>query len=734
MSRTSECERPIAVLIVDDDAAVRSLARRDLSKHGFAVSVVETGEEALEAYAARWPDVILLDIHLPDIDGFEVSRRLHELYGDQTAPILMLMGADDRHAFVKGYQAGATDLLLKPLEREALIHRLQYFVRAHRDRLELKRSEAMLRRAQRVVRMGSWEYDTESKQLTRSEEAKRIFGLRPDQSDAVSETDRASIFPADRERVLRAVRESLDLRKSFSIEHRILLEDGDVRHVRQLAEPLDTLDQEGTLWIGTIQDITHQAEALQRVRFLANYDRLTGLSNRSLFKRQVSESVECARLQDRQVGVVFLDIDRFKRINNSLGPSAGDQLLRTIVHRIQEVVRSSDRLGRTDSNEKRSMMGRSGGDEFMLLFPKINRPEDASLVANRILAVLREPFEIDDKNVTVTCSIGLAIYPDDGLDVETLMRNAETSMYCAKGCGGNCIQLFGDSKTTALVRRIAMEGQLRAALERQEFELHYQPKIELATGAVVGFEALLRWRSPELGLVSPSEFIPVAEEAGLIKSIGQWVIEAACRTSKQWQRAGLRRVPIAVNVSTHQFVTENLHELVSSILAKHKLEPHWLEIEITESAIMQDDEGAAATMRQLQKDGLRIALDDFGTGYSSLSYLKRFPLDTLKIDSSFVIDLPEDLDAAGIVQAIIAMAKVLDLTVIAEGVETEAQRSFLTSLGCDQMQGFLVSPAQAEEDAIRFLEPGLSVFEQKDCDTDGCDSFESGSEIRAAQG
>jgi len=710
LSCNRETERPITALVVDNDAIVHAFARSTLTNHGFVVAVAESGEEALEAYAAISPDVVLLDANLPGINGYEVSRKLHQLHGARTVPVLIFTGPNDRRALLRGYQAGATDCFQKPVESHVVILRSRIAVQAHRDKLDLEQRTSILRRAQRVVRMGHWEYDTESGHVEFSEEAKQIFGLLPEGSAASPETDRACVFPADQGRVFRALRESLDRHKRVSIEHRILLPDGEVRHVRQTAEPLDGTDPNGRFWIGTIQDITDQAKMLEKVRSLANYDLLTGLFNRSLFECHLSTSMERARIHAKHVGVLLLDIDRFKRINDRLGHDAGNRLLQTIVHRIQDVVRSSDRLGRTDPTEKQSTMGRSGGDEFMLLFPNMHRPEDATLVANRILAVLQDPFEINGKKVTVTGSIGVAIYPLDGLDVETLIRNAETSMYCAKGSGGNGIQYFGDTKTTALIKKIAMEEQLRSALERKEFELHYQPKIELATGMVVGFEGLLRWKNPELGLVSPAEFIPIAEETSLIQPIGRWVIEEACRTIKNWQRAGLRPVPIAVNVSTHQFGSEDLYELVSGTLARHELEPRWLEIEITESAIMQDCEGSAATLRRLQEDGLRISLDDFGTGYSSLWCLKRFPLDTLKIDRSFAIDLPHDHDAAGIVQAIIAMANALGLTVIAEGVETEDQRSFLTSIGCNQMQGFLVSPALPAEEVVRFLEPGFSVF------------------------
>lgn len=725
--------RTVTALVVDDDAGLRLVARAALMKHGFHVTLVETGEEALDVYAASRPDVVILDIYLPGIDGFEVSRNLHELYGDLTVPILMITAMNDRDAMLRGYQAGATDFLHKPLEWEVVVNRSLAAVNAHRDKLDLRQSESMLRRAQRVARMGSWEYDALSGETIWSEEAKRIIGLKPDRRETPSEIMQLRIFPEDQQRVLRAFRESLDLRKSFSVEHRILLPDGDVRHVRQLAEPTDERSGNGNLWVGTIQDITDQAEALERILFLANYDSLTGLSNRSLFTRQLSESVEFARVAERHVGVILFDIDRFKRVNDIFGHTAGDQLLRIVVRRIQDVIRISDQLGRADATEKRSTMGRSAGNEFMLLLPDIGRSKDVPLVTDRILAALQDPFELGGGDVAITGSVGVAIYPRDGLGVETLIRNAETALNCAKGCGGNNVRFFSDSKTTELIKKIAMEEQLRLALERDEFELYYQPKVELQTGAVVGFEGLLRWRNRELGLVSPAEFIPIAEETGLIEPIGQWVIEAACRTAKKWQDAGLRQVPIAVNVSTHQFGREDLYEFVTGALAENELEPCWLDVEITESALMQDEDVSVATLRRLQEVGVRIAIDDFGTGYSSLSSLKSFPLDALKIDRSFIVDLTQDRDSAGIVQAIIVMAKVLGLTVIAEGVETKGQRDFLSFFGCDQIQGFLVSPACREEDAVRFLEPELSVFEEDFDDRRNADDGELKSEVVALE-
>jgi len=387
----------------------------------------------------------------------------------------------------------------------------------------------------------------------------------------------------------------------------------------------------------------------------------------------------------------MIDVDRFKRINETLGHTAGDHILQVVADRLNSLVRNSDCIARKDSTDGEMEVARIGGNEFTLLLPRIVHPTDAGRVAQRIIEALPEPIELEDQSVTLHASVGISVYPIDGAESETLLRQADRAMSFAKSQGGNRFQYYTESLNETSLRRLVLESKLRDAVHDDRFHLLYQPRIDLRSGRVVGMEALLRWVEPELGFVSPDEFIPLAEEIGCISEIGRWVLGEACRQNKAWQDQGLQPVPVAVNVSSRQFSDTDLLELVTQVLKESDLDPRYLEIEITESVMVEDEVATTRTLEALRALGIRIALDDFGTGFSSLSYLRRLPLDILKVDRAFVMDLPEDDDAKGIIAAIIVMAHVLDLQVIAEGVETEEQKSFLRSIDCDEMQGYYFS-------------------------------------------
>jgi diguanylate cyclase (GGDEF)-like protein/PAS domain S-box-containing protein len=442
-----------------------------------------------------------------------------------------------------------------------------------------------------------------------------------------------------------------------------------------------------------------QAEA--RVLRLAHYDELTGLPNRSMFHQRVVRALGRARRRARQLAILFIDLDRFKNINDTLGHDAGDRVLDEIASRLRGCLRETDTVGRL------------GGDEFVVLIEEVADPAQVALVAQKVLAEVARPIVLDQQEVHITASIGISTYPADSEDMQNLMKNADISMYRAKELGKNNYQFYSAQMNVHTLERLAMESDLRRALERNEFVLHYQPKIDLVSGAISGMEALVRWRHPVKGLVQPGEFIALAEETGLIVPIGEWVLRTACTQNKAWQQAGLPHLCVAVNLSARQFMRDGLLQDVARVLAETGLTASLLELEITESMVVQNPAHAVALLDGLKAMGVRLSIDDFGTGYSSLSYLKRFPIDNLKIDRSFIQDLPADGEDAAITRAIIAMAHSLKLKVIAEGVETDRQRQFLRQHNCNEMQGFLYSKPLDTADFRALLQEAMAGVPSK---------------------
>ncbi len=446
---------------------------------------------------------------------------------------------------------------------------------------------------------------------------------------------------------------------------------------------------------GVFSDISERKESEQKIRALAYYDALTGLPNRRLFQDRLSLALPQMRRHQQQLAVMFIDLDLFKRINDTLGHDVGDEVLIEMAKRLKACVRESDTVSRM------------GGDEFTILQPEIKDPSNSLQLASRIVASLREPFISGDRELYVTSSVGIAIYPDDGETPEELTKNADTAMYRAKELGRNNYQLYTDAMNTASVERLTMENHLRHAIEREELDLNYQVKVDLVSQQTIGVEALLRWNSAEVGLVSPADFIPLAEANGMILPIGEWVLKRACMQAREWLDRGLPEIHVAVNVSSRQLHQDDLVETVIRTLGETGFEARCLEIELTESMLMENIAEVEPKLHRLRDLGVRIGIDDFGTGYSSLAYLKRLPLDTLKIDVSFIRDIPEDADDAEIVAAIIAMAHRLDLEVVAEGVEREEQVRFLRTLGCDQIQGYLVGRPLSAENIVSLLDRKL---------------------------
>ena len=537
----------------------------------------------------------------------------------------------------------------------------------------LLRSEENLNRAQAVARTGSWYLDIKANRLEWSAETYRMFGL-PQDTLMTMEILLASVHPEDREPLLVAWDGALH-GEPYDIEHRILV-DSEVRWVHERAELSFDAAGHPLFAVGTVQDVTDLRLARQQVEFMAHHDALTRLPNRVLARDRFEQAIALATRTAQKVALLFLDLDNFKTINDTLGHQAGDHLLQQVVARLTEVVRGSDTISR------------QGGDEFLVILSGLDDETGADAVAQHVVERLGQPMQVDGHELHTSVSIGISIFPDDGGEFDTLLKKADIAMYSAKESGRATYRFFTEEMNLHAFERLQLQNRLRYALDQNEFMLHYQPQVDLKSGRILGFEALLRWHSKELGMVMPGKFIPVAEESGLILPIGAWVLREACRQAREWQDSLGIGVPVAVNLSALQFRRGGLVETLAEVLEDTGLAPELLELELTESMLLHDIDAVLLAMDQIRKQGVDMSIDDFGTGYSSLTYLKRLPVNRLKIDQSFVRDMIADADDGSIVRAIIQMAHSLKLTVIAEGVETAEQAAWLQREGCEQAQGY----------------------------------------------
>jgi diguanylate cyclase (GGDEF)-like protein/PAS domain S-box-containing protein len=673
-----------SLLIVDDNEANRNLLCQYLERKGYVTTAAEGGRQALELVEKQPFDVMLLDIRMPELDGFAVLKLLRQSYTSADLPVIMVTANDESTDIVTALDLGANDYITKPVDFPVAMARIRTQVSRKRAEAARRDSDERYALAVRGSNDGLWDWNLHTKDVYFSPRWKAILGCAEDEIDNSLEGWFSHVHPEDRQRLEAAIMAHLDGQTPhFEQEHRLLHKDGNYRWVLSRGMAVRDATGKSSRIAGSLTDITERKVA----------DVLTGLPNRVLFLDRLGRALEHAKWsQDFLFAVLLLDLDRFKMINESLGHVIGDQMLSAMAHRLEDCLRNAaPRPGEGYT------IARLGGDEFAILLEGIQDINDATCVAERLQQQLAAPFTLGGHEVFTTASIGIALSATGYGRPEDLLRDADTAMYRAKAHGKACHEVFDTAMHARAVARLQVETDLRRAVERQEFRVVYQPIVALASGRLVGFEALVRWQHPHRGLVPPLEFIPVAEENGLIIPIGQWVLRTACQQIRAWQQQCSAHLPlsIGVNLSGKEFMQPNLAAQIAQVLEETALEPRSLQLEITESVLM--DHTAAGTLAQLRALGLELSMDDFGTGYSSLSYLHRFPMQILKIDRSFVNRMGAEGPNANIVRTIISLARDLGMQVIAEGVETAEHLDALRALNCGYGQGYFFSkPLDAE--------------------------------------
>jgi len=566
---------------------------------------------------------------------------------------------------------------------------------------DMQEKKRLLEESQRLAHIGSWKFNLLTKEFNWSDEIYRIFELSRGLSPSYKLFLKL-VHPEDRQNVYRSYREALKMQQGYEISHRLLFEDGSVKYVKEECET--SFDSDGTalVSIGTIQDITKQKlmenmlkEQKEILSHLAHHDTLTELPNRSLFHDRLAKAIQKAKRDNTKFAVFFIDLDRFKEINDSLGHDIGDEVLKEVADRFEAILRESDTLARL------------GGDEFTIIMENLQNGADASLLAMKILQSLSKPIIKDATSFYLSCSIGISLYPSDGSTVADLLKYADAAMYRAKEEGKGDFKFYSAEMTELALERVIMESSLRSGLHKREFEVYYQPQVKGATDQLIGMEALVRWNHPSMGVVSPSKFISLAESTGLIVQIDRFIMRSAMKQLGEWYTKDLNPGVLALNLSMQQLRQKDFIEFVSKTLRETGCKAEWVEFEVTESQIMRDIQEAIKILTELNDLGASVAIDDFGTGYSSLSYLKKLPIKKLKIDQSFVKDLPDNEEDVAITQAVIALAKSLKLNLIAEGVESKAQKDFILESGCENIQGYYYSKAVQKEDFELILRNGF---------------------------
>lgn len=686
------------LLLVDDDPVVRILTQQGLLRDGYEVMEAENGRLAMETVRDWRPDLILLDVVMPEMDGFAFCAWLRGQPFGAHVPVLMMTGLDDEPSIQRAFEAGATDFITKSTSHAILTQRVRFLLRASQVLRDLASSRQSLAEAQRIARLGSWAMDRDGRAMRWSDEVYRIVEAEAGVFAATFDDFMDRVVAEDRQLVHHTVTHVLENEEARDCVHRLAMPMGGARWMNVRCEP--SYDAGGKLIgvKGTIQDITERRRSEETIRYLSSYDTMTGLPNRLMFAEHLERIVSHARRAREMVALIHVGLDRFKRVNESFGHTAGDALLIQVAERLKQSMRGEDYIALgVDEAGWDLGLARWSGDEFIVLLTDVRAAEDAARVARRLLDILGQPYPLGDQEIMLSATMGIALFPGDGGNGADLLKNADSALHHAKESASSSYAFYTRAINEQTLLKLSMESALRKAIERDELVPYYQPKVD-SGGRPVGAELLLRWRHPQLGLLGPDKFIDLAEECNLIVQIGEWVIDAAAAQLAGWMREGRPGISLAINLSPNHFRDPNLPNVLRQAKQRHGLPDGRLEIELTEGMLMEDLEHTQSLLQALKDSGMRLAIDDFGTGYSSLSYLTRFPIDVLKIDRSFIRGIPEDLNQKNITRAIIALSHSLDLDVVAEGVESERQVQFLKHEGCDVMQGFLFSrPVPIEE-------------------------------------
>ena len=687
---------PFKLLVVDDDQTTRMLVHKIMSRQGYDIILAENGAEALAAFQSARPDLVLMDVMMPVMDGFEACRQIREIEQDESTPVLMLTSADDMEAIERAFTVGASDFITKPINWPLLSARLRYALRGGQLNRELRRNRLQQTAARQIARLGFWEWQLEGNRLRWSGELQNMLGIEPSQLatvDALIER----VHPDDKQRVRHGF--SVAPLAGGRLDLELRLQSGGQDHVVRIIGERGLQGMDQAIVFGAFQDMTETRRTEALVDYLALHDDLTGLANRRMFIRQAREIlIDVAAREDESLLIGWIDLARFHRHNDALGEAAGDVLLTMVAKRLRMLVGEENRLARV------------GGDEFAVLL-RTHNDHGAIHRFENLLESLNYPFTVDQHETFISYTAGIASYPAHGADAEQLLVLAQDAQRTAR-LHGKQLMLASVAEDRQASKVLDTERALRRALENQEFYLDYQPQMDLRSGQICGVEALLRWRHPTLGVVPPIQFIPLLEESGLIVQVGKWVLDEACRQASEWQRKGLQ-LRVGINISPQQFQDEQLYAQVVKAARSASVVPSSIELEITESLAMQDPERSIELLERFRKLGFNIAIDDFGIGHSSLEYLLRFPLAAIKIDRAFVTNITTKQADRAIVRAVTAIGQTLGLKIIAEGVETLRQCDFIEALGVTEIQGYLigkpVSPQVLENVISQFRRPGLAV-------------------------
>jgi diguanylate cyclase (GGDEF)-like protein len=669
------------ILIVDDDPNFLMITAERLMASGFRVIQAMNGMDALALAHKHCPDIVLLDALMEGMDGFEVCYQLRQIKNFK-ASVLMVTGLDDTESVSQAFDAGAEGFVGKPVNYPILVQQIRFMMRAQENSRTLLENQEQMACAQKIAGLGYWRWESGTDEVTMSNNLAKMLHQNTDGRHCTLNDLLSYIHEEDRGYIRNMIMAVAEGATVSSSDYRLVISDKSQLIVHQ---ELGVAQGASNVVLGTVQDITVQRMRDQQTRDLAYTDVLTGLANRAYFYQHTENVIQLSRQCDKQFALLFIDLDAFKNINDSLGHTAGDQLLKVIGKRLSNITRSID------------LVARLSGDEFCMLISDIEDKFTSAQIADRCLRDLNQPVCINNRDIRTRCSIGIVHYPEHGTSLETLIQAADNAMYDAKESGKHRYSFYHSELSIKANERFHMEQQLRLAIERNQLELHYQPQIAMSTGKMIGVEALLRWRHPELGLVPPTKFITMAENIGMIKEVGNWVLRAACEQAIKWQQKGLPLVQMAVNISPLHFQDPSLLDSVKAILAETSLTPELLELEITES-VAQTGGDNRRMIDQLRALGVRIAIDDFGTGYSSLGSLKNMALDCLKIDRMFIADMMDNRTSIILLGSMVSLAHALGYTVVAEGAESFDQVHILAGINCDVIQGFVFSRAVVPEE------------------------------------